>query len=69
MEDYIPQGKKKPGGSTFSMEFPINFTEGSFYMNTVDGRRDIRGLTLIVEINWLPYDGSRPHFGDLFGFR
>ena len=68
MEDYIQQQERKPDGSTFTIAFPINFTAGSFYMNTVDGRRDIRVLKLIVEINWLPFDASRPRVGDLSGF-
>lgn len=68
MEDYIPQQERKPDGSTFTVVFPINVAVGSFYMNTVDGRRDIKVLKLIVEISWLPFDASRPRVGDLSGF-
>ncbi len=68
MEDYIPGHERKPEGSTFTTSFPIEFAEGSFYMNTVDGRRDIKKLKLVVEITWLPLDASRPRIGDLSGF-
>jgi hypothetical protein len=37
-------------------------------MNTVNGRRDIKKLELVVEVTWLPFDASRPLFGDLSGF-
>jgi hypothetical protein len=69
VEDYIPEHERKPEGSTFTIAFPINFTGGSFYMHTVEGRRDIRSLQLVVEITWLRYDASRPRIGDLPGFR
>lgn len=68
MEDYIPEQERRPEGSTFTIAFPIDFKMGSFYMNTVHGRRDIRALKLIVEIRWLPFDASRPRVADLSGF-
>jgi hypothetical protein len=49
------------------MSFSINFANGSFYMSTVDGRRDIRDSKLVVEITWLPLDISRPRVGDFPG--
>ena len=64
MEDYISEQRRRPEGSVFNIGFPICFAEGSFYMNTVDGRRDIRKLKLVVEITWLPADRSRPRIGD-----
>jgi hypothetical protein len=67
MDDYIQQQERKPDGSTFTIVFPINFTVRSFYMDTVNGRRDIKTLKLIVEISWLPFDASRPRVGDLSG--
>jgi hypothetical protein len=68
VEDYIPEHERKREGSTFTTAFPINFTEGSFYMHTVEGRRDIRSLQLFVEITWIPYDALRLRIGELPGF-
>jgi len=53
-QDCVPQGVKCPEGASEIVPFEINFSPNLFHMLTDQGPLDIKHLTLLVKITWLP---------------